>query len=421
MPLASRYRAAYGGARWIARQRHCPAAVWKVGMIEAFGRDGPPVAFFPRSGFPVSTGRRFRPLTREVPSMPLSRRSLLMSSAGLACGAALAPAVGPANELAVGPYALPPHLADGGTSLQPQDAAPVDPGNPRRVVRSTKWNKASEGFSHGQPDKGLLFSCKYGMTQGASLEERLAAACEAGMDGVDFDDAGAVTPAELRQAAATSGTFIHGTINHAHWDKRLTSPDPAVRAEGLANLEHCIRVSHAAGGSGVLVVIGRQSDGPAGAGLARQEISKAIPLAAALGQRILFENVWNGMFYEDDGPRAQSVSDWAAYLDSFRSPWVGAFFDLGNHARYGDVAAWIRELGPRIVKLDIKGYSNARADAEGKRKGFVDITAGDIDWPAVRVALADIGFTGWVSAEVEGGDVARLKVVLAQMREALLG
>lgn len=127
------------------------------------------------------------------------------------------------------------------------------------------------------------------------------------------------------------------------------------------------------------------------------------------------------MFYDDDGPRNQSVKPFADYIDSFRSPWVGAFFDLGNHARYGDVAEWVRDLGPRIAKLDIKGYSNARADAEGKGKGFVDITSGDIDWSSVRAALREIGFTGWVSAEVGGGDVARLRTVLDQMKAALLG
>lgn len=312
--------------------------------------------------------------------MPLSRRTLLTSSAALACSG----------------------MADVSGLRAAEPAAASVPLPPRLNTR-------------------LLFSCKYGMTQGASLEERLGAAREAGMDGMDFDDAAAVTPEQLRQAAAATGVFIHGTINHGHWTKPLTSPDPAIRAEGLANLEHCIRVSHAAGGSGVLLVIGRQADGPAAADRARVEINKAIPLAAALGQRILFENVWNGMFYEDDGPRDQSVTAWAAYIDSFQSPWIGAFFDLGNHARYGDVAAWIRELGPRIVKLDIKGYSNARADGEGKGRGFVEITDGDIDWPAVRAALAEIGFTGWVSAEVGGGDVARLKTVLAQMQEALLG
>jgi hexulose-6-phosphate isomerase len=272
-----------------------------------------------------------------------------------------------------------------------------------------------------QPEQGLLFSCKYSMTKGGSLEERLASARDAGMDGVDFDDAAAVTPEGLRAAAANTGVFIHNAINHAHWQTRLTSPDEATRAQALANLKHCIRVSHAAGGSAVLIVVGKADDGPEGPDRARAEIAKAIPLAAALGQRILFENVWNGLFYKDDGPRDQSVQPFADYIDSFKSPWVGAFFDLGNHARYGDVAAWVRGLGPRIAKLDIKGYSNARADKEGSRKGFVDITAGDIDWAAVRAALRDIAFTGWVSAEVGGGDTARLKAVLEQMKAALLG
>jgi L-ribulose-5-phosphate 3-epimerase len=316
--------------------------------------------------------------------MSLSRRTLLASSAALA-GAALAraedSAVAEAEPVAAaGDFPIPP-----------------------------------------QPEQGILFSCKYTMTKGPSLEARLASARDAGMDGVDFDEAGSVTPEQLREAAAKTGVFIHNAINHAHWNQTLTSADPAVRAQGLANLKHCIRVSHAAGGSGVLLVIGKGGDGPERGERARKEIEKAIPLAAALGQRILFENVWNGMYYQDDGPRNQSVKPWADYIDSFNSPWVGAFFDLGNHARYGDVAEWVRELGPRIVKLDIKGYSNAKADADGKWKGFVDITAGDIDWSSVRAALKEIGYTGWVSAEVGGGDTAWLAKVLAEMKEALLG
>jgi L-ribulose-5-phosphate 3-epimerase len=293
--------------------------------------------------------------------------------------------------------------------------------------RSTRGGGAAEPVgvsgwpSEPQPVDGLLFSCKYGMTKGGSLDERLLAAREAGMDGVDFDAASSVTPAVLREAVHRTGVFVHNAINHAHWQDTLTSPDADKRARGLANLEHCLRVSHAAGGSGVLVVVGTRGDGPEGPDRAREEIRRAIPLAAALGQRILFENVWNGLFYEDDGPRNQSVRPFADYIDSFRSPWVGAFFDLGNHARYGDVAEWVRELGPRIAKLDIKGYSNARADAEGKGKGFVDITAGDIDWAGVRAALREIGFTGWVSAEVGGGDVKRLRTVLDQMKAALVG
>ena len=30
----------------------------------------------------------------------------------------------------------------------------VDPGNPRRFLRATKWKKAMDGFFHGQLDEG---------------------------------------------------------------------------------------------------------------------------------------------------------------------------------------------------------------------------------------------------------------------------
>jgi L-ribulose-5-phosphate 3-epimerase len=273
------------------------------------------------------------------------------------------------------------------------------------------------------PEQGLLFSCKSSMLQGDTPADKLRLAKEAGYDGVDYDQAGSVAPAQLRDAVRETGVFVHNAINHAHWKATLTSDDAAKRAQGLENLKHCIRVSHAGGGNAVLLVVGSGDDGPADviAERARAEIRKAIPLAAALGQRILFENVWNRMFYKQDGPRDQTAQEFNDFVDSFNSPWVGMFFDLGNHARYGDVAQWTRQMGSRIVKLDIKGYDNARADRDGPWKGFVDITAGDIDWASVRGALKDIGFTGWVSAEVGGGDLDRHRAVLTQMKEALLG
>ena len=271
------------------------------------------------------------------------------------------------------------------------------------------------------PKSSLLFSCKYGMIKDQGLEKRLELSRTAGFDGVDFDDAASVTPDELRRAVESTGVFVHNVINHAHWRQRLTSPNKQEREAAISNLRHCMEVSHAAGGSAVLIVLGRATDGPDAGLRAQEEIQKLLPLAAKLGQRILFENVWNGMFYDPDGSRDQSAQPFADYIDSFRSPWVGAYFDLGNHARFGDVATWVRQLGPRIVKLDIKGYSNKKADQVGLRKGFVDITEGDINWESVRDALRDIHFTGWVAAEVGGGALPRLQIVLEQMKQALLG
>ena len=100
------------------------------------------------------------------------------------------------------------------------------------------------------------------------------------------------------------------------------------------------------------------------------------------------------------------------YVDEFNSPWVGMHFDIGNHWKYGNPAEWIRALGSRVVKLDIKGF--ARANNQ-----WADITKDDIPWADVRQALDDINFYGWVAAEVGGGDETRLRTVAQQIDEAL--
>src|SRR5688572_27060738 len=267
----------------------------------------------------------------------------------------------------------------------------------------------------------ILLSCKLGMiakeTGGRKLTivERLKMAADAGFDGVDFDEAGNFTPPQARDAVRESGVFVHNAINHAHWNERLPDPKADVRAKALANLEHCLRVSHAAGGSGVLIVVGKGEDGPAAEieERCRAEMKKAIPLAASLGQRILVENVWNRMMYDHDQGPEQSAGRFVKFVDSFNSPWVGMYYDLGNHWKYGQPGDWIRAFGHRCVKLDVKGFSRANSK-------FVDITGSedDLPWEQVRKAVDEIGFAGWTTAEVGGGDVKRLKVVREQMQKA---
>ena len=270
----------------------------------------------------------------------------------------------------------------------------------------------------------ILFSCKYGMTKGKSIEERLASCKEAGFDGIDFDHAGNYSIEEIRKAAYNTGVFVHNAINHGHWKFRFTSPKPEDIEVAKNNLEHCLRVSHATGGSAVLLVIGKEQDGPKEKieAQVRQHISEFLPLAGALGQRILFENVWNGMSYQHGGAYDQTADDLKKFIDSFNSPWIGSYFDIGNHHRYGNMGDWIRTLGHRVVKLDLKGFHLAKAkELKNDRKGFCDITEGDIDWADVRKALKEINFNGWSTAEVKGGDTARLRKVLDDMKRALIG
>lgn len=272
--------------------------------------------------------------------------------------------------------------------------------------------------------KRILLACKLGMLpkeiEGKKLTivERLRLAGDAGFDGVDFDQAGEFTPEEARHAVRESGVFVHNAINHAHWSQRLTSAKEEERNQGRANIEHCLRVSHAAGGSGVLIVVGQGGDGPSDEIEERacQEIKKLLPLAASLGQMILIENVWNKMMYDHDAPPEQTPERFIRFVDSFNSPWVGMYYDVGNHWKYGQPGDWIRAFGRRCVKMDAKGFSRAN-------NKWAEITGegDDLPWADVRKALDEINFSGWATAEVGGGDLKRLTTVREQMQKAFLG
>lgn len=323
---------------------------------------------------------------------PSSRRRFLGRTAALVAGAA----AGTPSAVAAGQAVAPVSAATPGGG----DAI-VRPPEGKRILLATKL--------------GMIAKEDQGRT--LTLVERLRMATAAGFDGVDFDEAGSFTVEEARAAVRESGVFVHNAINHAHWQQRLTSADQAERDQGRANLEHCIRLSHGAGGSGVLLVVGRATDGePAEVEeRARQEIKRVLPLAASLGQMILIENVGNRMMYDADGGPDQTPMHFVRFVDSFPSPWVGMYYDIGNHWRIGQPGEWIRTFGHRCVKLDMKGSSRALG------KGGMDITGeqDDVPWEQVRRALADIGFAGWATAEVRGGGLERLTLVRQQMQKAL--
>jgi hexulose-6-phosphate isomerase len=246
-----------------------------------------------------------------------------------------------------------------------------------------------------------------------SLSDKFAAAKAAGFAGVEMN-APAVDVAAANQAAQETGLIIDGTVGNYHWEIRHTDPDPQVRAQALELLKQGIEKTAAMGADTMLLVPGHGKDGTDAEVYERAKaaIEAAIPVAKKHGVQILIENVWNDFCYDHEGGSDQTADRLAAFIDEFDPQWVGVQFDIGNHWKYGDPAAWIRTLGPRIRKLDIKGFSRA----ENK---FTNIGAGDIDWPAVEEALREINFSGWLAAEVGGGDSRRLQEISANMERVL--
>ncbi len=126
---------------------------------------------------------------------------------------------------------------------------------------------------------------------------------------------------------------------------------------------------------------------------ARAAVRRLIPTAEKTGVIIALENVWNNMWLQPEFSRS--------FVAQFDSPWVRAYFDIGNHVKYSPPQKWIATLGKLIVKCHVKDF---KLNPNGHGGEFVNIRDGSVDWPAVRAALADIGYNGWMS--IEGGDLS---------------
>ena len=261
--------------------------------------------------------------------------------------------------------------------------------------------------------KGRLYkTLKFNMVKGGSILERFQMAKAAGFKGVELNVPGvsAAQVAEVQEAMAQTGLVVDGTVCSTHWKVRHSDPDAKVRTQALADLKQSLRETRALGGSTMLLVVGHGKDGTPEEVWERSfsNISQALPLAAELGVTIAIENVWNSFCYDHSGGATQTAEQLAKYVDAFDSPFVGMQFDIGNHWKYGNVGDWIRQLGKRIVKLDVKGFSR-------EKNQFTKIGEGDVDFSDVRRALVEINFHGWCAAEVGGGGLARLKEISANM------
>ena len=123
----------------------------------------------------------------------------------------------------------------------------------------------------------------------------------------------------------------------------------------------------------------------------RAAVEKLVPLAEELKVVIGLENVWNNLWVQP--------ALFQNFVSSFKSPWVKAYFDIGNHVKYVPPQNWIRTLGPLLVKLHVKDF---KLNPDGHGGSFVHPRDGSIDWPEVRRALDDVGYDGWATIE-DGG------------------
>ncbi len=245
-----------------------------------------------------------------------------------------------------------------------------------------------------------------GVTEGPVLP-KFELLKEAGFEGVELTSPNKLDRAEVLAARDKTGLVIHGVSGAQHWKDTLSDPDPAVVERGLAAIRQEFEDCKAYGGTTVLVVpavVTKKVSYRDAYTRSQANIRKLIPDAERHGIKIAIEEVWNRFLL--------SPPEFARYIDEFDSPWVGAYFDVGNVVEYGFPQDWIHELGKRILKIHVKEYAKAN-------RFNYPLGEGEIDWPAVRQALVDVGYEGWISAEVPRKGLSEMKEVVRRMNEVL--
>ena len=250
-------------------------------------------------------------------------------------------------------------------------------------------------------------SISYWSFSGKNVFQAMQTAKDAGFDGIELtlDAEGDVTMqttaaqlAEIRSAAQELGLALPSVASSLFWAYSFTSDDPDEREQAHQAAVCEIQTAKALGADTVLVVPGSVSvefvpERPVVAydvcwERALQEMKRLAPIAEEAGINIGIENVWNRFLL--------SPLEMRQFLDEIGSERVGAYFDVGNVAYSGYPEQWIRILGKRIKKVHFKDFRRN----PGGLNSFVDLLSGDVDWPAVMQAFADIGYDDWVTGEM---------------------
>lgn len=243
------------------------------------------------------------------------------------------------------------------------------------------------------------------------LTAKFMALKHAGFDGVELDSPNNHPLEAVLAAKQASGLEIPGVVDCVHWAKPFSDPDAKVREEGRKALETALRDCKAYGGTSVLVVPAVvKKNVPYWDAWARSqhELRQLLPLAAELQVQILIENVWNRFLL---GP-----TELCRYVDELCSPWVGIHFDAGNLVQFGFPEHWVPILGTRIKKIDVKDYVRGKANYDGFQ---VELNEGQADWPSIVSALRTVGYRGWFTAEMRGGDEQYLQDLARRMDQFL--
>ncbi|HEU5070237.1 MAG TPA: sugar phosphate isomerase/epimerase family protein [Verrucomicrobiae bacterium] len=235
-----------------------------------------------------------------------------------------------------------------------------------------------------------------------------------------LDDAGRAYLRKLKQHAFHHGLGICCLSTH----QTFLKPEADVRAANVAHTEKCIEIAYELGCPCLRINTGTWGTSkdfddlmahhgvePVLPGYTEEDgfkwaidgITRCLAKAEACGVTLALENHWG---------LARTPEGLLRILNRINSPWLGALMDTGNFLfpPYKDAAYdKLAQIAPKAVYVQVKTYP-----------GGGEWYTLNIDYRRVAKILADAGYTGFVSLEMEGKqdpDVAVPKSI-AMLRKA---
>jgi hexulose-6-phosphate isomerase len=282
------------------------------------------------------------------------------------------------------------------------------------VVAATAGLPSALAAPPPAPPKGkMIKGVVWGMLpKELSIADRFKLAADAGFEAVEgYTTEDPKVAEEIKKSADNNKIRITSVMNQAHWDAPLSSSDPAAVKKSMEGMKTSLHNAKLWGADAVLLVpavVNPKTSYKQAWDRSQKQIRELIPVAAELKVVIAVEEVWNKFLL--------SPLEFANYVDEFNSPWVKAYFDVGNVVLYGYPQDWIRTLGKRIVKVHLKDFKRG-----GDGFQWVNLGDGDIDWAEIRKALGEIGYAGTVTAELDDGDLAYLSDVSKRIDRLVFG
>lgn len=271
---------------------------------------------------------------------------------------------------------------------------------------------ASEGG--GSSTRKITKSLKMGMIgEGKTVEEKFSAAKKAGFQSVEPDtifDAGFLD--EVGAASKKVGLPVDGIVCSKHWSNPLSDPDASKVNVCVDAMRVSMENAKALGGDMVLLVPAVVSPSVMYKDAYERSLkiikSEIVPMAKELDIVVGLENVWNKFLL--------SPVEFRRYIEEIDSPYVRAWFDVGNIVAYGYPPGWIRTLNEYIARVDVKDFKG------GPMTGgeFVELRKGSVNWNEVMRAFDEIGYEGVFAAEVRGGDVQYLTDAVSKPMDEII-